>query len=810
MDDKQFELLLEKMNSIESRLNGLEQGELRKEIEDVGAIVNDAIKSQGRLDEHIGPIVRDELSTQQQERTEPNYIQHDPSMQQDLRAYQNTGPTSAQHVNYDFGTQTNNAKPLSKKEERILRARQITNQYAMRHGLATQPINQQYVNNAELVRVQKPVAQNQRKSVSERDIGKFVLPVLASVMIFAAIVTFIVLIWNSLDVILRIGIVELIGIILTVSGLLLRGKINSIFSSFMIGTGAGAVYLGIVFTYIYGLLTDPITLFMMFTWVLLFLFVYRRTNLFLIAIIVQLGIIIASAQMFIMLSGSIDILMTVLFACASTLAIILCVADDRKSGKACALLIVSAVYMVSCFACTYVSYTDHLGDFNVASVIGMLMLQVVMYVALCMSFITGKVKESKCFACSIPIMILNVLVKDSFVNAGVASPIEFKGFVWLYLFDVVVGIAMCVLIQYLIEEKYYKLTCLFGILAILGTCNIANYYDISAGLSLAIPIILIVMLRFRVISLTYESLAVFIGVSICITWLARFSKTQSIFQGVKYVFGIEIQHLLWGIAYCAVMVYIIYLARKGKYASKAYRIYFMLIFLMSLYSLGGSLDLIVENEFNMFDMVLLQYIVILLGVGLIAKSGVLKEWDKDIVMFGNMFDSLDKTLMKFYWGVTSAMFVTGIALIDVYDVGKDPIAEDVLCFSVSVLAVLCVVCLQTSLMWHWVFNKLQQVWFCLMLTVLVCVVAGESQSNILISIAWIVLATVIIYCGFKMSLKGLRVYGLILLILSVIKITVLDMIEKSSILRVVLLLIGALICLGVSYMYNRFDKYEKS
>lgn len=64
--------------------------------------------------------------------------------------------------------------------------------------------------------------------------------------------------------------------------------------------------------------------------------------------------------------------------------------------------------------------------------------------------------------------------------------------------------------------------------------------------------------------------------------------------------------------------------------------------------------------------------------------------------------------------------------------------------------------------------------------------------------------------GFILRLKPLRMYGLVLIIVSVLKLVSLDLGDVSSIMRVVAFIMGGLICFGISALYNyavkRFDE----
>ena len=80
------------------------------------------------------------------------------------------------------------------------------------------------------------------------------------------------------------------------------------------------------------------------------------------------------------------------------------------------------------------------------------------------------------------------------------------------------------------------------------------------------------------------------------------------------------------------------------------------------------------------------------------------------------------------------------------------------------------------------------------------------DEQFIFSIVLMVLATVCILFGFKFKNKSTRIYGLSVLLMSVIKIVIVDMWGQDSIIRVVALMFGGVICFAISALYNNFEK----
>lgn len=93
--------------------------------------------------------------------------------------------------------------------------------------------------------------------------------------------------------------------------------------------------------------------------------------------------------------------------------------------------------------------------------------------------------------------------------------------------------------------------------------------------------------------------------------------------------------------------------------------------------------------------------------------------------------------------------------------------------------------------------------------VLFAILHSLHAVNFVISIAGIVLAVLFIIIGFKFLLKGCRLYGLVVSLLCVIKLAMFDIQYDSTIMRPVGLLVSGLMCFGISWIYSRLERKIK-
>ncbi|MDE7389554.1 MAG: DUF2339 domain-containing protein [Lachnospiraceae bacterium] len=98
----------------------------------------------------------------------------------------------------------------------------------------------------------------------------------------------------------------------------------------------------------------------------------------------------------------------------------------------------------------------------------------------------------------------------------------------------------------------------------------------------------------------------------------------------------------------------------------------------------------------------------------------------------------------------------------------------------------------------------------LIFTVFVCsVTSGLSDTlsaTYIMSIVGMITALICIIMGFVLQSKGLRVYGLVVVILFVIKLITIDITSSNSVERVVSFIIGGIICFIISGIYTRLEK----
>ena len=87
-----------------------------------------------------------------------------------------------------------------------------------------------------------------------------------------------------------------------------------------------------------------------------------------------------------------------------------------------------------------------------------------------------------------------------------------------------------------------------------------------------------------------------------------------------------------------------------------------------------------------------------------------------------------------------------------------------------------------------------------------CILLSFEVESFIISIVYFVFALAIITAGFKYSYKYLRVYGLIVSVVSVAKLILIDITYNNTLMQAFSFLICGVLCFIISYMYYIIEK----
>jgi uncharacterized membrane protein len=104
--------------------------------------------------------------------------------------------------------------------------------------------------------------------------------------------------------------------------------------------------------------------------------------------------------------------------------------------------------------------------------------------------------------------------------------------------------------------------------------------------------------------------------------------------------------------------------------------------------------------------------------------------------------------------------------------------------------------------WAGAYVAAKYTYVCLMFLI------AYKSYGIMFSVAFLIIALISIVIGFMMKYKSMRLYGLVLSIISIVKLVLIDIHYEDLLLRSIGFLVCGFLCFGISYIYNRLDKQE--
>lgn len=108
-------------------------------------------------------------------------------------------------------------------------------------------------------------------------------------------------------------------------------------------------------------------------------------------------------------------------------------------------------------------------------------------------------------------------------------------------------------------------------------------------------------------------------------------------------------------------------------------------------------------------------------------------------------------------------------------------------------------------------QNLAGIYICLKYTILIFAILNSiDAANFIIDIVFFIIAIVCIIIGFYKNYKSFRYYGLVLSLTSVIKLTLIDVTYSNSIGRAFSFFICGILCFVISLIYNKIDKNFKN
>jgi hypothetical protein len=249
---------------------------------------------------------------------------------------------------------------------------------------------------------------------------------------------------------------------------------------------------------------------------------------------------------------------------------------------------------------------------------------------------------------------------------------------------------------------------------------------------------------------------------------------------------------------------------KSGFKEELLKIIWLLVYIINAYYIPSTIiDMIIKQNSirsaytNIYSEVL-SYMILSITICTIVASGYFKDWRSDKFKWFTKNEAVlqDRLSIVFYI-ITSVVYIIGLKLITLPHVWYQQL--------IAILSVLAVSLMQSkNLVENYKNQPLVGLWIGFKYSVLTWVILWSVWNvrleSVMMSVAGLIIALLSIAVGFKLKMKSLRLYGLIITMLMVLKFIAVDLSQENSIIRIVALFIGGIICFGITLLYNKLNK----
>lgn len=645
----------------------------------------------------------------------------------------------------------------------------------------------------------KPIKE---KKNLENVLGKNIIGVIAAALIFIGTIAFGALIFNRITDGVKVLLMVLGSGLMLGLGSFLSLKNKNAFTLSLAGCGAGALFITIFVTHIYfEMIGDILAFGLILLWALGMFFLSRKIDSKSLVYVTHLGCIISSVLA--IGYGQVETKMLEITIYQILMTVLLLIEDYKHSQllfklSAWVTMIINTVLAYYCYNVTwYQSYVyDYLSEAHVAAPIGgltfaisiiLLIINTISYLMSLKLTFKNSIIETLIshfiYFISVSVGAISTLVmfieRILYPNEDIYFYVENSIHAWIInASPVMLALLLSVISIFVIYRKIkdenvvkYSTLMHFAFLAIMLSIRV---FESMNG---ALPFIfLIALASFYLYKKTNSNL--YFGSGLLLTAMDAFMIINLVEQNSPA----EIIGLIYAIILLSVLIFAGWLKEN----------FFFFPFLYFLLLNSTVLIFMLEGYNEGWVMVIMTALNILLAVlqQIFMKKPYTTEQKASNILTGI--------------GESIYLFVTSL----VVGFGGAEFKYLIL----SMLLLIFGLCKIRNLMTE--ENKLLGAWYGIKFTWLTLVplnvFTGLMEEQFILSITCMIIAFLCILFGFGFNIKSTRIYGLVLILASVLKIVVIDMWGQDSMIRVFSLIFGGIICFAISAGYNYFEKSRKN
>ncbi len=637
---------------------------------------------------------------------------------------------------------------------------------------------------------------------NEALIGKYIIGALAALLLFVAATSFVMLVWNKITPEVKLSVLVFIALALTTAGFALTKRSKNAISSLVLGTGAGLLYISIISANLaFHMIGSNLTIVLCTVWALFFIFSSYRTNLFFTIVIAYIGSYITLLLGLTLANTQMDLVVMAIFVTGICSTILYMAYRNGKNHYFVCLMFSMFSYSTLFIFCHSGSYGILNREFgNLLGFEGFLILM--MYVLLYFLYYEVEkdvLNNTKTLVKRMDLALVISFVVTLFTVLYVSSfQTYYKNITILFVLWTLLAINFIqfVVVNVWFEKmqdvlsKYYVVFILFAWMGI----NV-KLFNTDMGIVLIVGLLL-----GREKVWNRQENVLWLTTILVVDCILGCLQTEDRFINLIYIL-LDIGTLIY-LAKCKILE----ADRKQQTVFKKMGIIVLSVSVWNMVIL--LLQSISTNNLTIQFEQAVGYVMEVLLLLLLIKLGYFKDWSNSQFQFlGNNEEvAEDATMDTVLYLLTTLWYFYGFLHMD-----ADTMAITVVFILFTLISAL----LQSYIILRrrdknifyagiwigikyllWVWNSLYCVW-------------SLNVESMAYNISGLVIAMAAIWIGLKLALKGLRQYGLILTMLIVAKFILVDLNRENSITRIGALIAGALLCFGISWIYNKLsEKYS--
>jgi len=779
-----------------------------------------------------------------------------------------------------------------------------------------------------------PVAtQVKQKKFDEGVVGKYIIGAIASILVFAAAISLVVLFWEQMTDQVRFALILMVGLLLGAWGYLrLESAKKNAITSILIGTGVGLVFISLVAGNIaFNIISQPVTVLLLALWCVLLTLSFKHTQLYFTSVISYIGSVIAIFFMLTQVSDLAGYIMSTLFGLTVfaiflistklwmndtkqiisgflTLPVgfaLIAFGSELSGWNNTGVFVIRLIVLAALFATTHYIYRAmHMNEknensskkwsefnlifealfavlalamtstFNVLHIAHpeLLLLAafavfvaltykkfLVPYIALLFTLSSAYWANSGLLISFGALALITIFLKDMILNKKYWVSLGTTVISWWYMADMVSRESMSSIYMAAGDPSQRFTNQTFDmILALLALfvatwflyrdrLNNVNFLIHKLFVYLASSAMIYTLILHWSITTNNHGLIIFAVLTLfnIALWINGFFRNwnneenqlftlNNLFEldqaGKVFVWLLMIPWLveivadeplnavlpvlgLFFVLFGSLTLQTVLLVKSS--AEKNLGVFQKLwIFIAANVTivvwLISFLEEVVENN-NTVDVVIM--VASTISVLLFFASGFFMDWSKNVWLNDCeiiSFKFFDRNLVRHQVdaaGVAFCVLLMGYYLWLVAMVPQYVSWHQLVVFMLAAAVAL----LQSYLLVnHWDKNPLVMTWvgikYLILTWVLLVSVFNVGFDTVIVSVAGMGVALLSIFVGFKIQVKSLRLYGLVLSIAMTAKVILVDLQGENGVTRILSLLVGALVCFGISALYTKLNK----